>query len=55
MRVEIEFELEADGRWMAEIVAIPGVMTYGRTRAEAEANVRALALRALNERNEDHA
>jgi predicted RNase H-like HicB family nuclease len=41
----IEFEQEDDGRWIAEIPALPGVMSYGATKREAESNVEALALR----------
>ena len=40
---EIEFELEEDGRWIAEAVDLPGVLTYGATRAEAQAKVNTLA------------
>jgi predicted RNase H-like HicB family nuclease len=39
MTLTIEFELEADGRWIAEILELPGVMVYGATRDEALANV----------------
>ena len=45
--LRIEFDQEADGRWIAEISALPGVMAYGTTREEAQAKVEALALRAL--------
>jgi predicted RNase H-like HicB family nuclease len=44
---KIEFELEDDGRWVAEIPKLPGVMAYGATRDEAEAAVEALALRVI--------
>ena len=44
--LRIEFEQEEDGRWIAEIPALPGVMTYGATQQEARAKVEALALRA---------
>jgi predicted RNase H-like HicB family nuclease len=46
----IEFEREDDGRWIAEIAELPGVMTYGATKAEAEAGVEALALRVSRQR-----
>ena len=46
MTLTIELEAEADGRWIGEIPELPGVMVYGRTRAEAIATVKALALRA---------
>jgi predicted RNase H-like HicB family nuclease len=48
----IELEREADGRWVAEVPALPGVMTYGASRPEAIAKVQALALRVLAERLE---
>lgn len=41
----ILFEQEADGRWLAEIQELPGVMAYGATKQEAEVAVTALALR----------
>ena len=50
--LEIEFEREEDGRWIAEIAALPGVIAYGRTRKEARGNVEALALRTLADRVE---
>ena len=50
--LQIEFEQETDGRWIAEIAALPGVMAYGRTREEARGRVEALALRVLAERLE---
>jgi len=49
---KIELEREADGRWIAEIPELPGVMTYGADQAEAVAKVQALALRVLAERLE---
>jgi predicted RNase H-like HicB family nuclease len=48
----IEIEEEADGRWIAEVTDLPGVMAYGATRPDAVAKVQALALRALAERLE---
>ena len=42
----IELEREADGRWIAEIPELPGVMAYGKTRKDAVASVEALALLA---------
>jgi len=48
----IEVEQETDGRWIAEVSDLPGVMTYGVTRPDAVARVQALALRALAERLE---
>ena len=48
----VETEREDDGQWIAEIVEIPGAMTYGSTIEEATAKVQALALRVLAERLE---
>jgi predicted RNase H-like HicB family nuclease len=47
MNFQVEFERETDGRWIAEISELPGVLAYGRTREEALAHVQALALRVL--------
>lgn len=52
MHVTIESEREEDGRWLAEVVGIPGVLAYGATQAEAMMKAEALALRALAERLE---
>jgi predicted RNase H-like HicB family nuclease len=41
----IELEQEDDGRWIAEVAELPGVMAYGRTREDALAKAEALALR----------
>ena len=43
----VEFEHENDGRWIAEIPKLPGVLAYGRTRAEAKQKVYVVALRTL--------
>lgn len=48
----IEIEREKDGRWIAEIPVLPGVLAYGATRKEAQARAEALALRVLAERLE---
>jgi predicted RNase H-like HicB family nuclease len=50
----IDIEREEEGRWIAEIPALPGTQCYGATRAEAMAHVQALVLRVLAERL-DHA
>ena len=50
--LKIEIEQEMDGRFIAEVPDLPGVMAYGRTREEAAAKVEALALRALSDRIE---
>ena len=44
MKLRIEFEQEDDGRWIADVADLPGVMTYGETREEAATAVKALAL-----------
>ena len=43
----VEFEREVDGRWIAEIPKLPGVMAYGITKTEAQRKVYAIALRTL--------
>jgi len=43
----VEFDREDDGRWIAEIPKLPGVMTYGLTKKEALQKVYAIALRTL--------
>lgn len=48
----VEVEREEDGRWIAEVPAIPGALAYGASRQEAVAKVEALALRALADRIE---
>ena len=50
----IEIEIEDDGRWIAEVPDLAGVLCYGSTRDEAISRVQALALRVLAERL-DHA
>jgi len=50
--MKVEIERETDGRWMAEVPDLPGVMAYGQTRAEALSKVKALALRVLADRLE---
>lgn len=48
--MKIEIEREKDGRWVAEVPDLPGVMVYGKTRAQALAKVKALALRVIADR-----
>lgn len=48
----VEIEQEEDGRWIAEVPDLPGVLVYGATPAEAMANVKVLALRVLADRLE---
>ena len=50
---KVETELEADGRWIAEVLDLPGVMAYGATVKEAVASAQALALRVLADRIEE--
>ena len=52
MTLQIELEEETDGRWLAEVPTLPGVLTYGVTKTDAVAKVQALALRVLAERLE---
>ncbi len=47
MHFTVEIDREADGRWIAEIAELPGVMVYGSTREEAMARAKVLALRVL--------
>ncbi|AFY47122.1 HicB family protein [Nostoc sp. CENA543] len=48
----IEVEQEDDGRWIAEIIEIPGVMVYAATQQQAISNVQALALRVIADKLE---
>ncbi len=48
--MKIEVEREEDGRWIAEIPELPGVMVYGVTRDQAISKAEALALRVLADR-----
>ena len=52
MQFTIETEQKSDGRWIAEVVEIPGAMKYGKTREEAIGHAEALALRVIAERIE---
>ena len=52
MEYQIEFDQEEDGRWIAEITTLPGVMAYGLSKAEAESKVEAMALRVIADRIE---
>ncbi len=53
MKLTLEIELEDEGRWLAEVPELPGVLAYGATRDEAIANAEALAFRVLAERLEN--
>jgi predicted RNase H-like HicB family nuclease len=50
--LRVELEHEGDGRWLAEVVELPGVLAYGTTRDEALAKAQALALRVIADRLE---
>ena len=50
MRFSIQLAREADGRWVAEVPELPGVMVYGTTTEDAVAKVKALALRVVADR-----
>ena len=52
LTLTIETEPESDGRWIAEIMEIPGAMAYGETRKESVSKAQALALRVIAERIE---
>ncbi len=52
MMFKIELDREEDGRWLAEVPALSGVMCYGATPVDATARVRALALRVIANRLE---
>lgn len=52
MEFEIVFDHEEDGRWIAEIESLPGVLAYGATKLEAQSKVEALALRVIADRIE---
>ncbi len=47
VRLEIKLDREEDGRWIAEVPALSGVMVYGSSREEAIAKVKTLALRVI--------
>jgi predicted RNase H-like HicB family nuclease len=53
LEFHIEIDREDDGRWIAEIPDLPGVLAYGSTKAEAIAAVEALALRVIADRIEE--
>lgn len=52
MNFELEREREADGRWIAEVPQLPGVVAYGATADEAMSKAEILALRVLADRLE---
>lgn len=50
MNLTLECEIEADGRWLAEVPELPGVMAYGFSASDAMARAQTLALRVLADR-----
>ena len=52
MLLTLDVEQEEDGRWIGEILELPGALSYGQTRDEAVARVQALAFRILADRLE---
>ena len=52
MKLTVETEREEDGRWIAEVPDLPGVLAYGATEPEARARAQALALRVVADRLE---
>jgi predicted RNase H-like HicB family nuclease len=52
VRFRIEIDQESDGRWIAEVVELPGVLAYGASQDQVIAHVQALALRVVADRLE---
>ena len=52
MNLTIEIEQEEDGRWIAQMMEIPGVLVYGQNREDAVTQVQSLTLRVLADRLE---
>ena len=52
MKYTLECEQETDGRWLAEVLELPGVLAYGASRDDAMVKAEALALRVIAERLE---
>ena len=50
--MKVEIELEEDGRWIAEVLELPGVLTYGDTEQDALSKAQALGLRVIADRIE---
>ncbi len=49
MQLQIDIEIEDDGRWIAEIPDLPGTMVYGKTREDAITKVKSLAKRVIED------
>jgi len=54
MKFTVEIEQEEDGRWIAEVIELPGVMTYGLSRGEVMGKVQALAFLVVADKVEHH-
>ena len=52
MDITLQLEREQDGRWIAEVIELPGVLSYGETADEAMTKAEVLALRVIAERLE---
>jgi predicted RNase H-like HicB family nuclease len=52
IRFTIEYEQEEDGRWLAEVIGLPGVLAYGKTIEQAITHAQALGLRVIADRIE---
>jgi predicted RNase H-like HicB family nuclease len=52
MKLVVELDRETDGRWIAEVPSLPGVLVYGTTREKAVAKAQVLTLRVLADRLE---
>ncbi len=50
--LRVEVEREDDGRWIAEVIELPGVLAYGQSREEAVERAKALSLRVMADRLE---
>ena len=50
VHLSIDIDREDDGRWIAEALELPGVMTYGQTREEAISNTERLAIEVIADR-----
>lgn len=53
MKFTVEYEQEEDGRWLAEVKELPGVLTYGKDPDDAVARAQALALRVVADKLEN--
>ena len=53
MNFKVEVDREDDGRWIAEVAELPGVLVYGNSAKQVQARAQALALRVLADRLEN--